>query len=120
MPTAVAWLQDSLKFAVAFDSNYIIIFDKETKQNSDIKVCKAKQADSMNCNTLLAHPTLGILISGHEDCCIKFTDVKSNQVVKDMQAHTDSVSQLCLYGEGHFLISASHDGAMRCWDLRKF
>jgi striatin 1/3/4 len=33
--------------------------------------------------------------------------------------HTDSVSALANTINGHYLISGGHDGALRCWDIRK-
>ena len=37
-----------------------------------------------------------------------------------MVAHTDSVSSISAGIDDYQLLSCSHDGSFRCWDLRKF
>jgi WD40 repeat protein len=37
-----------------------------------------------------------------------------------MVAHTDSVSSVCIGNEEYQLLSCSHDGSFRCWDIRKY
>ena len=37
-----------------------------------------------------------------------------------MVAHTDSVSSVFMGNDENQLLSCSHDGSFRCWDLRKF
>ena len=41
-------------------------------------------------------------------------------MVKGMVGHTDSVTGISLVHESPYLVSVSHDGSLRTWDLRTY
>ncbi|VBB83585.1 Putative Striatin Pro11 [Podospora comata] len=59
----------------------------------------------------------GVIISGHEDCYVRFFDANSGQCTYNMVAHPASISGLSLSPDGRELVSAGHDGSLRFWSL---
>jgi len=41
-------------------------------------------------------------------------------MIKELAAHSDSVTSVLFNSEGFELISCGHDGNLRFWDLRKY
>lgn len=56
-------------------------------------------------NTLVAHPTMPLVVSGHEDKQIKFFDLRSGSCTQSMSAHTDAVAALDIDPSGSTLVS---------------
>ena len=72
-------------------------------------------------NTIISHPSRNLVCTGHEDGSIKIYDFEADKVTQTIaQAHSDSVSSLAISNTGLELISGSHDGSIKVWDLRKF
>ena len=63
-----------------------------------------------------------MMVAGTEDCKIKFFDLKSNQLIKSVVGHADSISCLAPMITNHpnIMVSAGHDGSVRIWDIRTF
>lgn len=61
----------------------------------------------------------GTVITGHEDCFIRFFDANSGQCTYNMLAHPSSISSLSLSPTASELVSAGHDGGLRFWSLEK-
>ncbi|KAK3303949.1 WD40-repeat-containing domain protein [Chaetomium strumarium] len=61
----------------------------------------------------------GVIISGHEDCYVRFYDANSGQCTYNMVAHPASISSLSLSPDGRELVSAGHDASLRFWSLEK-
>ena len=64
---------------------------------------------------------MNLLAGGHENGTISFIDYNSNKVIKLLQdAHKDSVScvKFAAYNGRINLITGSHDGSIKIWDLR--
>ncbi|KAL2018989.1 hypothetical protein VTK56DRAFT_10214 [Thermocarpiscus australiensis] len=61
----------------------------------------------------------GVIISGHEDCYVRFFDANSGQCTYNMVAHPASISCLSLSPDGRELVSAGHDASLRFWSLEK-
>jgi WD40 repeat protein len=69
-------------------------------------------------NKIIFHENTNLLATGHEDRQIRFFDPNQNKLAKSIVAHTDSVSCLSVGLKEYELLSASHDGSVRCWDMR--
>ena len=64
-----------------------------------------------------------MLVAGTEDSKIRFFDLNSNQLVRSITGHADSVScirSLSCIGQPNLIVSGGHDGAVRVWDIRTF
>lgn len=100
----------------------IIIFDANTGTKKGIIKFQTQDFKSMRQqqpNKIIYNSSINLVISGHEDKEIKLFDINSNKCIKSFVGHTDSVSSLANTNNGYYLISGGHDGALRCWDIRK-
>lgn len=58
-------------------------------------------------NCVVAHPTLPLTITAHEDRHIRFFDNTTGKLVHSMVAHLDSVTSLAVDPNGLYLLSGS-------------
>lgn len=58
--------------------------------------------------------------TGGIDCDVKVFDIRKKEVAYRMPGHTDTVTSLELSPDGQSLLSYSHDGLARTWDVRPF
>jgi WD40 repeat protein len=64
---------------------------------------------------------MNILTVGHENGTLNLFDFNQNKIVKTIgDAHQDSVSSLAFSNSGLHLISGSHDGSIKVWDIRNY
>jgi striatin 1/3/4 len=66
---------------------------------------------------------MSVLAAGHENGHLNLFDYNANKVVKTFtDAHTDSISSItfCSSNGGLNLITGSHDGSVKVWDLRTY
>ena len=121
IPTSCSWdLNNENLIYVSHIASYIKIYDIETgKSNGDIsyEVEKNIPYESQQANKILCFNN-SLIVTGHEDRQIRFFDKNNNLMVKNFVAHTDSISCLCNGINEYELLTASHDGTVRCWDLR--
>jgi len=99
------------------------VFDRVTGKNKGLlnfEVDNNLFFEQQQINKVITHQYSPIAISAHENKYIRFFDLNSSTEVKSIIAHTDSVSDLNISTNGHYLISGGHDGSIRCWDLRKY
>lgn len=109
-------------FIWGYVSPNIIIFDTNTGTKKGIIKFQTQDFKSMRQqqpNKIIYNNSINLVISGHEDKEIKLFDINSNKWIKSFVGHTDSVSALSNTNNGYYLISGGHDGALRCWDIRK-
>lgn len=58
-------------------------------------------------NRVVAHPTLPLTITAHDDRHIRFYDNTSGKLVHSMVAHLDAVTSLAVDPNGLYLLSGS-------------
>ena len=66
---------------------------------------------------------MSVLAAGHENGQLNLFDYNSNRIIKTItDAHSESISCLtfCQSNGGLNLISGSHDGSIKVWDLRNY
>jgi WD40 repeat protein len=74
-----------------------------------------------NCqvNSLESHQSKNWVASGHEDGSVRLSDFTANKVVHNLDgAHSDAVTSV-IFSAANQLVSGSHDGTVKTWDLRK-
>jgi len=60
------------------------------------------------------------LYTGGIDCAIHAYDIRKKAVAYSMPGHTDTVTSLSVSPDSQSLLSYSHDGLARTWDIRPF
>ena len=60
------------------------------------------------------------IYTGGIDCDIKIWDIRKKEVAYRMTGHTDTVTSLSISPDSQQLLSYSHDGLARTWDVRPF
>ncbi|RDX42686.1 WD40 repeat-like protein [Lentinus brumalis] len=119
--TAVEAIKTDLKkVAVAYQNAVIKIFDIESgKELSRFQVDPVEGDDSISAqaNSIASHPTMPLLITGHEDKHIRIFDIVTGQCTHSMLAHLDAVTSLSIDAAGFALVSGSHDCSVRFWDI---
>jgi len=124
MPTSVTWVQSNLHCIAAgyANANNLLLIDEETaKAVSTLKYTPGLKGNvSAQANKLLSHPNMNVLASAHEDNHIRIFDLNSNKVIQTIRAHNDSVTSLAFHKASSTMISSSHDGSVKIWDLKKY
>ncbi|KAL8629771.1 hypothetical protein Q9189_004505 [Teloschistes chrysophthalmus] len=96
------------------DDGYICIWDPRQKRSID------------DVDTGFPITSVAIAEAGHElytggiDNDIKVWDLRKQTVVYTMAGHTDTVTSLQQSPDTQALLSCSHDGTARIWDIRPF
>ncbi|KAL9029443.1 MAG: hypothetical protein Q9196_002318 [Gyalolechia fulgens] len=96
------------------DDGYICIWDPRQKRSideisTDFPITSIALAEAGN-----------ELYSGGIDNDIKVWDMRKQSVVYSMSGHTDTVTSLQPSPDAQTLLSYSHDGTARTWDVRPF
>ncbi|KAH7097545.1 WD40 repeat-like protein [Auriculariales sp. MPI-PUGE-AT-0066] len=118
--TALEAIKTDLRIlAVAFQDGVIKLFDLDTGREVD-KLRNQLSNDggsTSQINKLISHPTMPLLVSGHEDRYIRIFDVSTGQCTHSMPAHNQAVTSLSIDPAGFLLVSGGHDCSVRFWDL---
>jgi striatin 1/3/4 len=110
IPTSCDFLHHNLRqMVVSYNTAQAVIYDIETGQVV-IKLNSTSTYDNTpktQINKIRCHPTLPVVVTGHEDKCIRFFDATSGEMKHEMIAHMDSVSGLAPDPNGLYLLSSS-------------
>ncbi|EMD38667.1 hypothetical protein CERSUDRAFT_82942 [Gelatoporia subvermispora B] len=118
--TAVEAIKTDLKkVAIAYQNAVIKIFDIETgKEHLRLQPDASEEdAPAGQVNSMVSHPTMPLIITGHEDKHIRIFDIASGQCTHSMLAHLDAVTSLSIDAAGFSLVSGSNDCSVRFWDI---
>ncbi|XP_065056919.1 striatin-like [Rhopilema esculentum] len=119
-PTSVAFsTTDSGQMIASYTSSECVCFDLETAKIS-LRLDSAKTYNGTpftQINKVLPHPTLPIVLTAHEDRHIRFFDINTGKQIHTMVAHLDAVTSLSIDPTGLYLLSGSHDGSIRLWNI---
>ena len=113
---------------VSYISPHIKKFDIETGKiitDYSYTVNNEKPYNNQQINCMINNNTStniinNIIATGHEDHKIRLFDSRSGTLINTYVAHTDSISALSFGLNDFEILSACHDGSLRCWDIRKF
>ncbi|XP_076173042.1 connector of kinase to AP-1 isoform X2 [Ptiloglossa arizonensis] len=113
IPTSVDFIRDEPhKLVVAYEGA-CVVFDTETGES----VARLEANETKGVNRVVAHPTLPLVITAHEDRHIRFYDHRSATLAHAMVAHLDAVTSLAVDPHGLYLLSGSHDCSIRLWNM---
>lgn len=113
IPTSVDFIRDEThKLVVAYEGA-CLIFDTETGEI----VARLEANETKGVNRVVAHPTLPLVVTAHEDRHIRFYDHRSAVLAHAMVAHLDAVTSLAVDPHGLYLLSGSHDCSIRLWNM---
>ncbi|CEF70346.1 Striatin-3 [Strongyloides ratti] len=68
---------------------------------------------------ILSHPTMPVTIVGGTDRRIRYFDNNTGKLIHCTIAHVESISTLAIDPNGLYLLSGSHDGSLRLWNIEK-
>ncbi|KAK4511366.1 uncharacterized protein ATC70_012581 [Mucor velutinosus] len=120
-PTSLDFCQtDVNKIVVSFANAKIRLYDIETGQ----VILTFKGSDDSYDNTfatqinrIISHPTMSLIVSGHEDRHIRFYDLKSGECTQSVSGHLDAVTSLHIDSTGKTMASGGHDSSIRLWNI---
>ncbi|KAL8279921.1 hypothetical protein RQP46_007771 [Phenoliferia psychrophenolica] len=117
-PTSLAAVGTD-RVAVAYQDSVVKIFEIET--GKEVMRLKSDQSfdgtPGTQINHLVAHPTLPIIVTAHEDKYIRVFSTETGECTRSQITHLDGVTSLALDPTGTTLVSVGHDTSLRFWDL---
>ncbi|KAF8606520.1 WD40 repeat-like protein [Ceratobasidium sp. AG-I] len=110
---------DLRKVAVAYANCVVKVFDIESgKELAKLGTDETYDGTAdTQINAIASHPTMPLLVTAHEDKYIRIFDIATGECQHSMLAHLDTVTTLSIDTTGFSLVSGSHDGSIRFWDI---
>uniref|UniRef100_A0A0N5AW51 WD_REPEATS_REGION domain-containing protein n=1 Tax=Syphacia muris TaxID=451379 RepID=A0A0N5AW51_9BILA len=68
---------------------------------------------------ILSHPTMPVTVTGSSDRKIRYFDNNTGKLIHGTVAHVEAISSLAIDPNGLYLLSGSHDGSLRLWNMEK-
>ncbi|KAL6069765.1 Striatin-4 [Balamuthia mandrillaris] len=120
IPTCVCFVPTDVQNVLAgFTTADAYLFDIET--GAPVTHLTPNDEPRPDCgsqiNQIVAHPTLPLAISAHEDQTVKYWDLRTGKCTHSMIAHKDVVSALAIDPSGTFLLTAGHGCSLRFWEV---
>lgn len=101
-------------FAVGYlKAHEIVMFDKESAKIVNTLKFNAVEASM---NKMVSFPSF--IASAHQDRYVRIFD--NSKMTHSFLAHNDSVSSVVMLSNGLQMITSSHDGTIKQWDIRKW
>uniref|UniRef100_A0A915E510 Striatin N-terminal domain-containing protein n=1 Tax=Ditylenchus dipsaci TaxID=166011 RepID=A0A915E510_9BILA len=106
---------------IAYSKAQCSILDLETGQNVlNFDFQDGGDGDGVGeINKILSHPTMPITVVAGEDRKIRYFDNNTGKLIHGTVAHVEAISTLAIDPNGLYLLSGSHDGSLRLWNMEK-
>uniref|UniRef100_A0A1I7T4J7 WD_REPEATS_REGION domain-containing protein n=1 Tax=Caenorhabditis tropicalis TaxID=1561998 RepID=A0A1I7T4J7_9PELO len=119
MPTSVDFVStETSHLLAAYTQCYAQIIDIDT--GSTVMVFDfGEVTGSPTMNKIVSHPTMPLTLVGGEDRTIRYFDNTTGSCIHESVAHVEGVSSLAIDPNGLYLLSGSHDGSIRMWNMEK-
>ncbi|CAI5451658.1 unnamed protein product [Caenorhabditis angaria] len=119
VPTSVDFVStETTHLLAAYTNCFAQILDIETGASVMVFDFGA-EATGRTLNKIVSHPTMPISVIGGEDRTIRYFDNTTGKLIHESLAHIEGVSSLAIDPNGLFLLSGSHDGSLRVWNIEK-
>uniref|UniRef100_A0AC34R471 Striatin n=1 Tax=Panagrolaimus sp. JU765 TaxID=591449 RepID=A0AC34R471_9BILA len=106
------------QLVVAFSNGKASIIDIET--GDVILSFEFPQDENVGViNKILSHPTMPVTVLAGEDRKIRYFDNHTGQQIYGAVAHVEAISTLAIDPNGLYLMSGSHDGSLRIWNMEQ-
>ncbi|WFD30539.1 ubiquitinyl hydrolase 1 [Malassezia sp. CBS 17886] len=121
VPTSIIACPANLRVcAVSYSNGDVKLFSLDTGKELRRVAAHTNEGDAESrANMLVAHPTLPLVISAHDNDTVVANDIRSGLPVMSIHAHGDSVSCVDVDPSGLTLVSGGHDATVRFWDMAK-
>ncbi|KAG0050128.1 hypothetical protein BGZ83_005087 [Gryganskiella cystojenkinii] len=120
VPTSLDFCPTDLKkMVVSYNNSVVKLFDIET--GKDITTFQSNESydgtPATQINKIVCHPTMPLMVTGHEDRYIRYFDLNTGSCNYSSIAHLDAVAALDFDPTGLVLCSGGHDCSVRMWDI---
>ncbi|VDM19413.1 unnamed protein product [Wuchereria bancrofti] len=123
-PTSVDFVStEPQQLLAAYTLSYASIIDIETGCN--VLSFDFGDEDAGTITKILSHPTMSVSLTASNDRKIRYFDNNtghaslSGKMIHGTVAHVEAISCLAIDPNGLYLLSGSHDGSLRLWNMEK-
>ncbi|KAK6012152.1 WD domain, G-beta repeat protein [Ostertagia ostertagi] len=120
IPTSVDFVStEPSQLLTAYTSSTATITDIETGATI-LSFDFGEDVSPGSCITrILSHPTMPLTITAGDDRKIRYFDNHTGKLTHSAVAHVEGISSLAIDPNGLYLLSGSHDGSLRMWNMEK-
>uniref|UniRef100_A0A8R1HG54 WD_REPEATS_REGION domain-containing protein n=1 Tax=Caenorhabditis japonica TaxID=281687 RepID=A0A8R1HG54_CAEJA len=120
VPTSVDFVStETSHLLAAYTHCYAQIIDIDTGSTVMVFNFKEGITGSPTMNKIVSHPTMPMTVIAGEDRVIRYFDNTTGACTAESVAHVEGVSSLAIDPNGLYLLSGSHDGSIRMWNMEK-
>lgn len=102
----------------AYTHSHCCILDLETGKPT-VTFDLQPGAEVGEINKIISHPTMPVTVMAGDDRRIRYFDNATGKLIHGGVAHVESISSLAIDPNGLYLLSGSHDGSLRLWNMEK-
>ncbi|ULT89641.1 hypothetical protein L5515_008067 [Caenorhabditis briggsae] len=120
IPTSVDFVStETSHLLAAYTQCYAQIIDIDTGSTVMVFDFGPKVVGTPTMNKIVSHPTMPLTLIGGEDRTIRYFDNTTGAILSESLAHVEGVSSLAIDPNGLYLLSGSHDGSIRMWNMER-